>query len=231
MTRAAGGPRPWWASAFFVLGTLLSLLAPPLVAGVFTDQDPAVLVVVAVVELALVWGLVRWWLHRRNLSWRDTGLARTHWLRDAALGAAIVPVRLLLEFGVLVPASGGASNPGVVEVLDNAAAGAAAVAATLVLGVVGGGVAEELWFRGFLMGVLPEAFGERQRAVWVAALVSVVLFAVLHFPVNGPDVVSILVAGTSYAGLFLVTGRLTASVVSHSLWNIAAVVVVLAIHG
>ncbi|WP_241483145.1 CPBP family intramembrane glutamic endopeptidase [Nocardiopsis halophila] len=224
-------PAPVRAVLVFFGGALVALVAPPLAAGVLTGQGPGVLVAVALVELLLVGAVVGWWLRSRRLGWSHLGLSTQHWVRDAALGAAVVLPRLALEFGLLVPMAGGADNTGVREVLDNAAAGGAALAATLLLGVVGGGIAEEVYFRGFLIGALPEAFRRRRRAVAVAAVVSVLLFGLLHLPANGPDAVSITVAGLVYAGLFLATGRLTASVVSHGLWNTAAVVAVLALYG
>ncbi|MFC4865949.1 CPBP family intramembrane glutamic endopeptidase [Streptomonospora arabica] len=224
-------PAPVRASLVFLGGALIALVAPPLAAGVFTDQGPAALITVALVELLLVWAITAWWLRRRRLRWADVGLSTRHWVRDSALGAAVVVPRLLLEFGVLVPMAGGADSAEVREVLDNAAAGGAALAATLALGVIGGGIAEELYFRGFLIKALPEAFRRRRRAVGVAATVSVLLFGLLHVPAGGPEAASIAVAGLVYVGLFLLTGRLTAPMVSHCLWNTAAVAAVLALYG
>ncbi|MFD6950685.1 MULTISPECIES: CPBP family intramembrane glutamic endopeptidase [unclassified Nocardiopsis] len=132
---------------------------------------------------------------------------------------------------MLIPAADGADDPGVREVLDNASAGALALTATLVLGVVGGGLAEELYFRGFLLGALPGFFVHRGAALHGAALVSVLLFAALHLPSSGPDAVAIVLAGLVYTALFLATRRLTATVVAHSLWNVSAVVTVLALYG
>ncbi|KIH98128.1 hypothetical protein LP52_15230 [Streptomonospora alba] len=215
----------------FLGGALIVFVAPPLAAGVFTGQGPAVLITVALAELLLVCAITAWWLHRRRLRWVDVGLSARHWVRDSALGAAAVVPRLLLEFGVLVPMAGGADSPEAREVLDNTAAGGAALAATLVLGVIGGGVAEELYFRGFMIGALPEAFRRRRRAVGVAAVLSVLLFGLLHVPSSWSAAVAIAVAGLVYVGLFMLTGRVTASMVSHCLWNTAAVVAVLTLYG
>ncbi|MFV2195724.1 CPBP family intramembrane glutamic endopeptidase [Nocardiopsis sp. LOL_012] len=226
-------PAPVRSSVLFLAGAIVCFVGPPLALGLLAGESPPplALVAVALVELVAAALLVFWWLRRRSLSPADVGLTSRHWLRDALIGAATVPPRLLIEFGVLIPMAGGAQNPGVQEVLASASAGVAALVAALVLGVVGGGLAEELYFRGFLLGGLPKAFVHRRAALYGAAVVSVVLFAALHLPTSGPDVVAIVLAGLVYTGLFLLTRRLAATVVAHSLWNAAAVVTVLALYG
>ncbi|WP_236743404.1 MULTISPECIES: CPBP family intramembrane glutamic endopeptidase [Nocardiopsis] len=224
---------PVRTSALFLAGTVLCFVVPPLAVGVLAPAPPppGALLALALAELVSAAALVFWWLRRRGLPFSALGLTSRSWGRDALLGAATVPPRLLLEFAVLIPAAGGADNPGVQEVLTNASAGAVALVATAVLGVVGGGLAEELYFRGFLLGALPRLFVHRRAALYGAALVSVLLFAGLHLPSSGPDVVAIVLAGLVYTALFLATRRLTATVVAHSLWNISALVAVLALYG
>ncbi|WP_116245804.1 type II CAAX endopeptidase family protein [Nocardiopsis sp. FIRDI 009] len=233
MTDSTPPPAPVRASAVFLTGAIVCFVLPPLALGLLVraSPPPPALVAVALVELASAVALVAWWLRRRSLSPADVGLTPRHWLRDALLGAATVPPRLLIEFGVLIPLAGGAHNPGVEEVLTHASAGVAALAATLVLGVVGGGLAEELYFRGFLLGALPRAFVHRRAALYGAAAVSVLLFAALHLPASAPDAVAIVLAGVVYTALFLLTRRLTATVVAHALWNTAAVLTVVALYG
>lgn len=233
MADPAPSPAPARASAVFLAGAIICFVVPPLALGLLVrgSPPPLALVAVALVELAAAAALVSWWLRRRSLSSADVGLTSRHWIRDALLGAATVPPRLLVEFGVLIPLAGGARNPGVEEVLTNASAGVAALTATLVLGVVGGGLAEELYFRGFLMGALPESFAHRRAALYGAAAVSVLLFAALHLPASALDAVAIVLAGLVYTALFLLTRRLTATVVAHALWNTAAVVTVVAVYG
>lgn len=223
---------PVRTSAVFLAGALLCFVAPPLAVGILAPTPPpSALVLLALTELALAGTLVLWWLRRGGLGREALGLTPRSWARDALLGAATVPPRLLLEVGVLIPAAGGALNPGVREVLSTASAGAAALAATFVLGVVGGGIAEELYFRGFLLGAVPRFFTRRRAALYTAAAVSVVLFAVLHLPSSVPDTIAIVLAGSVYTALFLYTGRLTAPVVAHALWNASVTVTVLAVYG
>ncbi|MFE3461418.1 CPBP family intramembrane glutamic endopeptidase [Nocardiopsis aegyptia] len=232
-TAATPTPAPVRSSAVFLAGAFVCFVVPPLALGLLVRDSPPppALIAVALAELVSAVVLVFWWLRRRSLTPSDAGLTSRHWLRDSLLGAATVPPRLLIEFGVLIPMAGGAQNPGVQEVLTNASAGVAALTATLVLGVVGGGLAEELYFRGFLMGALPKTFVHRRAALYGAAAVSVLLFSVLHLPTSGPDIAAIVLAGVVYTGLFLLTRRLAATVVAHALWNTAALVTVSALYG
>ncbi|WP_407318484.1 hypothetical protein UQW22_17605 [Isoptericola halotolerans] len=107
------------AVATFTVGVVACFVAPPLIVDVFSDHGPGVLVLLAVGQLVGALLLVGWWLRRHRFGWRAVGADRTRWRRDALLGAATVPPRALLEFGVLVPLAGGASNAEVQEVLRN----------------------------------------------------------------------------------------------------------------
>ncbi|SCL23944.1 hypothetical protein GA0070616_2821 [Micromonospora nigra] len=225
-------PVPVRTAGLFLAGSLICFVVPPLAAGLFAaDGTPVVLLAVAGAELVSAVLLITWWLRRHGFDHRTLGLTSRHWRRDTLIAAATVPPRLLLEFGVLLPASGGAANPEVQEILRMTTGGAVAVAAALVLGVVGGGIAEELYFRGFLLGAIPHRFTRPRVALRVAAVVSVLLFGLLHLPANALNALSIAVAGLVYTGLFLATRRLTAAVVAHALWNTAAVGAVLVSYG
>ncbi|GAB3164226.1 hypothetical protein GCM10027059_19960 [Myceligenerans halotolerans] len=225
-------PVPARSAGLFFAGALICFVAPPLAAGVFApDGAPMVLIAVTVAELVSAAALIAWWLRRHGLTHRSLGLTSSHWRRDTLIAAATVPPRLLLEFGVLLPAAGGAANLEVQEILRMASGGPVALAAALVLGIVGGGIAEELYFRGFLLGAIPQRTARPRAALKVAAVVSVVLFGLLHLPTNLLDVLAITIAGLVYTGLFLVTRRLTASMLAHALWNAAAIVTALVIYG
>ncbi|SCL28366.1 hypothetical protein GA0070616_3680 [Micromonospora nigra] len=225
-------PAPVRTTGLFLAGALICFVGPPLAAGLFAaDGAPVALLAVAGAELVSATALIAWWLRRHGLTHRSLGLTSRHWQRDALIAVATVPPRLLLEFGVLLPAAGGAANPEVQEILRMTSGGAAAVAATLVLGIVGGGIAEELYFRGFLLGAIPQRSARPRVALRVAAVVSVLLFGLLHLPANALNTLSIAVAGLVYTGLFLATRRLTAAVVAHMLWNVAAVGTVIVYYG
>jgi uncharacterized protein len=83
----------------------------------------------------------------------------------------------------------------------------------------GAGVIEELVFRGVLMRLLWEAFGAR-----VAVVVSATLFGAAHLLNPHPDVGALYIipeAGLLLAALYVLTGRLWASIGAHAGWNFA----------
>lgn len=230
-SRSRAGRGRAGALVLFATGCLVWFVGAPIAVGALTRSGPVALVLLALVQLVGSGAMVAWWMRRRGAGLQAAGLTTAGWRRDALLGAATVPPRLALELGVLVPLAGGVANEGVQEVLRATAGGWPAVVGAVVLGVVGGGIAEELWFRGLLVGAVPQVFVDRRRARAVAIAVSVLLFALLHLPTTVPDVVSILVAGATCTALFVGTGRLTASVVAHSCWNATVIVVLVLQHG
>jgi len=223
---------PVTTSLFFGGGSLLAFVVPPLLVGVFAGSSPApgLLVALALVELCLSWGLIWFWLKRRGMSWSSLGTDITRWRSDLGLALVTFVPRVLLEMLVLIPMAGGVDNPGVQEVLDFASAGWFALGATILLGVVGGGLAEEMYFRGFMLGSMPGMYRSSTTALKLLSVLSVVLFAGLHLPGSFPDFISIFLAGLTYVGLYLFTRRLLTVVFAHALWNLGITITVVAVY-
>ncbi|MDQ2836171.1 MAG: CPBP family intramembrane metalloprotease [Actinomycetota bacterium] len=95
---------------------------------------------------------------------------------------------------------------------------------------------EELIFRGLLLRTLMRRNLMRRSAFWPAAVISSAVFAALHlYEVRGIDsmvllFVSIFVFGLGQCVLVRWTGRLTTSIVAHSVTNAFGVVIALAAH-
>lgn len=99
-------------------------------------------------------------------------------------------------------------------------AGGAATVLFIVLIVIVGPIAEELFFRGLLFQLL------RDRLTLIAAyVISSILFAGAHF--NPSAVVLYLLYGAAFAFALQRTGRLITAVIAHSFVNAVAVVIVL----
>ena len=95
------------------------------------------------------------------------------------------------------------------------------VAMLVFMTVVAAPLTEEVFFRGLLQGALRDRFGP-VRAVAISSLVfAVVHFQVVQFP-------ALLVIGVVHALLVLATGRLGAALWSHTAFNAATVIVLLA---
>lgn len=93
----------------------------------------------------------------------------------------------------------------------------------LPLGVLGGGVAEEVYNRGFIITVLEDILGNTRAATTVAAVFSILFFAAGHLPTGRVAWIDILIPSAAYVVLFLYTRQLIAPIVAHSLWNSFAV--------
>uniref|UniRef100_UPI003CC7A580 CPBP family glutamic-type intramembrane protease n=1 Tax=Algoriphagus locisalis TaxID=305507 RepID=UPI003CC7A580 len=62
--------------------------------------------------------------------------------------------------------------------------------------------------------------------MWVSAGLSVLLFAVGHMPSTSLDWFDILVPPVLYTALLLYSGRLTASIVAHGVYNLLTILLV-----
>lgn len=181
---------------------------------------------IALFQLLTVLWLVRFSLHRQGLSLADIGWT-THWRRkDIVLGLAGGGAWLLLQFGWLIPSTGGAARPDIADIRLTLDAGYSSWLGYLALGVIGGGLAEEVFNRGYMITVLRRFFRNATVGVVVASAFSVLVFAAGHLPVTLLDWIDILVPTLIYTALFLYTGRLAASVVAHSLYNASTVLLI-----
>ncbi|MDQ1205362.1 CPBP family intramembrane glutamic endopeptidase [Microbacterium sp. SORGH_AS_0862] len=146
--------------------------------------------------------------------------------RDRPLGQLVIGILLavlLLSLVVGVPALAGADVGGIVGAGRNALWFALVSAVTV-------GVAEELMFRGYLLGRLRIALGSRAGAI----IVSSALFGLLHL-VNG-DIVQVVV--TACIGALLATARviwpscsLASVLVAHVLYDAGLALIGTAVAG
>lgn len=179
-----------------------------------------------VIQLVSVILLVRFAVSRHGLRLADIGWQGFAWRSDLLLGATVGLAWLLIQFCWLVPATGGAERADVEQIQRVLSGGVASWLGYLGLGVLGGGLAEELFNRGYVISVLRRFFYKPILGVLIASVFSVALFAVGHLPVSWLDWLDILVPSIAYTLLFVVTGRLTASMAAHGLYNALTVVLI-----
>jgi hypothetical protein len=226
--RADAGRLRWFAS--FVLGAMLCLAAffatnvvPELALGrPLVGLDFALVGVLQALLIPLA-ALVA--LRPVGAGMRELGLRGPHVRADALIGLAVALAFAALQFGVLIPATGGAERS---DIVVNAAQ-----IGESVLGVIGfvvlawtGGFAEELFFRGHFLTTLCNGLGTSRAALIVAAGVTVIVFALLHGYQGWAGVIDAgFFGGLVLTGLFLWRrGRLTACVVAHAAWNSLATI-------
>lgn len=79
-------------------------------------------------------------------------------------------------------------------------------------------IAEELLMRGFALELLKKRYG-----IWIALIVSTLLFALLHF--NMVQTLSALIPGFILGLLYLKTKSLASTILAHGLYNLASLMV------
>jgi membrane protease YdiL (CAAX protease family) len=182
------------------------------------------LVQAALVPLAIVLAL-----RPVGIGLRDVGLAdplTDGWFRaDALIGLGVAVAFATLQFGVVIPATGGAGRSDIVTNSAQIGGSLAGVVGFIVLAWTGAAV-EELFFRGHFLTTLRNALGRSRAALAAAALVTVMVFAFLHGYQGAAGVIDAgMYGGALLTGLYLWRrGRLTACIVAHATWNSLAAV-------
>lgn len=166
-------------------------------------------------------------LHPVGLRLRDLGLTRTAWRRDAAIGAAVATTFALIQFLVVIPATGGAQRSDIVVNAAQIGDSLWGVIGFIVLAWAGAGWSEELFFRGHWLTLLEKLLGTSQRALILTTVLTTVFFALLHGYQGWSGVIDTgLYGGLTLTLLFLWRKRLTACMVAHALWNTFAIIVI-----
>lgn len=187
--------------------------------------------VIGVLQTILVFGVVVVGLRMLNMTLSDIGLRFDHVREDALIGLAAGVAWTTLQFAVLFPATGGAARADVAGILDMVDGSWANVLWYLPLGWFGGALAEEVYNRGFFITVLRDILGGGTVAAAIAGALSVLFFAAGHLPSGYIGWIDILIPSTMYVALFLWTGRLTAPIIAHAMWNAAAVAGIYLVYG
>lgn len=182
--------------------------------------------VVGVLQLLLVPPAIALALRPARIRLADLGLRAVAFWADVAIGTAVAVVFALLQFLVIIPATGGAERS---DVAMNAAQ-----IGDSIWGVVGfvvlawtGGASEELFFRGHLVTCLRGLLGDTRLALTAVTILTAAVFAALHGYQGWAGVLDTgLYGGVTLTLLFLWRRRLTAPIVAHALWNSIAAVVI-----
>lgn len=154
----------------------------------------------------------------------DIGFRFENLVPDILLGFLFGGFWTILQFIFIIPNTGGINRPdiyGLSEMYDGTLMGTLSFAA---LGVIGGGITEELFNRGYFINVLKETFKNPKTGLWFSAILSILIFALGHLPTSALDWFDILVPTILYTILFIWTKRLTASIVAHGVYNMSAII-------
>lgn len=209
-------------AALWLLAVAVSHVLPQVALGLRLHGWPYG--VVGLIQAVLAPLAVALALRPVGLRLRDLGLTTARWRRDALIGAAVAVVFALLQFLLVIPATGGAERSDVAMNAAQIGDSAWGVAGFVVLAWTGG-FSEELFFRGHLVTSLRTLLGETRGALALTTLLTAALFAALHGYQGWSGVVDTgLYGGVALTLLFLWRRRLTACIVAHALWNTLAAV-------
>jgi membrane protease YdiL (CAAX protease family) len=158
----------------------------------------------------------------RNFS--SIGLRFEHVKHDFFLGLVFGMLWTTLQFLLIIPNTGGVNRPDIKGMLDMYDGTLIGTLSFIALGVIGGGITEELFNRGYFISVLKDVFKKPQTGLWFSAVLSILIFSLGHMPVTRLDWFDILVPTILYTALFIATKRLTASIVAHGIYNMSAII-------
>lgn len=152
------------------------------------------------------------------------GLKLVNIKKDILLGFIFGALWTIIQFVFIIPNTGGIDRPdinGMLEMYDGSLTGTLSFIA---LGVIGGGITEELFNRGYFINVLKDVFKNPHVGLWFSAILSVIIFSVGHLPSDTLGWFDILIPTLMYTLLFIITNRLTASIVAHGIYNMTAII-------
>ncbi|RNL87907.1 CPBP family intramembrane metalloprotease [Sinomicrobium pectinilyticum] len=182
------------------------------------------LLYIALFQLLSVTALLYLSLKILKKDFKYIGLRFENLGKDILSGACFGVLWTILQFVFIIPNTGGINRP---DIYDMSAMYDGSLAGTLsfvALGVIGGGITEELFNRGYFINILKDVFKNPKTGLWISAILSIILFALGHLPVSVLDWFDILVPTIMYTLLFLFTKRLTASIVAHGIYNMSAII-------
>ena len=237
-TRSPDEAFVWWRSLLFALLLVCSLilvsvivLTVMMVAGWAHMRDlrgmsPPVLAsqfAAYAVTLALMFRLLPRLAHR---SWNSLGLRAPRW-RDVAYGVFGTVVMLLASAAAAVVQERVFHlKADEVQVQWLRDARGSMIWMFVVLACVAAPFFEELTFRGFVFNAF-----RRYLPGWPAVVVTGIVFGLAHLqPGNGGAILPLAVGGMVLTWVYYRSGSLVASMITHALFNLVPVVLILGFH-
>ncbi|MEL7834649.1 CPBP family intramembrane glutamic endopeptidase [Fodinibius sp. Rm-B-1B1-1] len=181
------------------------------------------LLFIALFQLIAVGSLIYFSLGLLNKDFHYIGWSGKHWQTDSLLGLLVGLIWTALQFGWIIPNTGGAERADITQMLSMFDGTLVGTFSFIALGVIGGGITEEIFNRGYFINVLKDLFKNPKTGLYTAAVLSIAFFAIGHLPSDTLGWVDILIPTIAYTVLFLYTKRLTASIIAHGTYNMLAI--------
>jgi len=214
---------------FTVLVGFILFILPNLFFGIFKINGGLSginLLFIALFQFITVISLLYLSLKWLGKDFKFIGWNWEHWKKDGVLGIVIGLSWTAIQFLFIIPNTGGAERADVKQMLDMMGGTLLGIISYIALGVIGGGITEEIYNRGYFINVLKSTFKNPKTGLWLSALLSILFFALGHMPSNSVEWIDILVPTVLYTLLFIYTKRLTASIFAHAIYNSTAILMV-----
>lgn len=156
-------------------------------------------------------------------DWKYIGLTFVNVKKDIIIGLVFGALWTLLQFVFIIPNTGGIDRADITGMLTMYDGSIIGTISFIALGVIGGGITEELFNRGYFINILKDVFKTPKTGIWVSAILSIIIFSLGHMPTNSLDWFDILIPTIMYTLLFMLTKRLTASIIAHGVYNMSAI--------
>jgi uncharacterized protein len=188
------------------------------------------LLFIALFQCTAVCSLIYFSLKKLGKDFEYIGWSRKNWQTDSIAGLLTGLTWAALQFGFIIPNTGGAARADIIQMVTMLDGTLTGTLSFLALGVIGGGITEEIYNRGYFINVLKGTFSNPVTGLWFAAVLSIVFFSIGHLPSDALEWFDILVPTIAYTVLFIYTKRLTASIIAHGVYNMTAILLVYVIY-
>ncbi|MEQ8523283.1 CPBP family intramembrane glutamic endopeptidase [Gracilimonas sp.] len=184
------------------------------------------LLYIALFQFCTVTLLIYYSLKWIGKDFKFIGWSWENWKKDGGLGLIVGLGWAVLQFAWIIPATGGASRADISQILDMMDGTVIGLISYISLGVIGGGITEEIYNRGYFINILKSTFKNPKTGLWISAIISILFFAAGHLPTNIIEWIDIMVPTIMYTLLFVFTGRLAPSIIAHSIYNMTGILAV-----
>ena len=218
--------RLFWLGVL-IAGTTIYIMALILANILAEDIRGAIGGVIGILILGIVIGGFSSILRIAKLQASDIGLKSNDVCQDIIIGTVIAIIIVLLEFIVVVPLTGGAERSDIIAARAIIGNTTLDLIGAIILGITVGGIVEELFFRGFMLSILPKSFSDKRIGSAIAIIFSVLIFAVLHAYQGLVGMIDQFFFALVLVGLFFWRDkRVTAPMVTHGLNNLISIIAI-----
>jgi membrane protease YdiL (CAAX protease family) len=165
------------------------------------------------------------WVHYSKTPWSELGFVRPKsWFWTVVAGSVFGAAFKLAMKAIVMPLLGA---PPINQAYHYVAGNQAALVGMLIVSIFGGGFGEETVFRGFLFERLGQLLGSGVYAKVAILAVTSVLFALIHYPIQGwVGVEQATITGLVFGTIFAMTGRIFMPMVAHAAYDVIAVFII-----